>query len=97
MNSLFFPDLSPLLIRLQEHARRALVLSVGHAPICTAAASWRIREDWFLQQALREDKNEDAETEALSGSVSHGARQSPQTDNNHENVNESASSTADAW
>ncbi|MEZ0575481.1 NYN domain-containing protein [Halodesulfovibrio aestuarii] len=49
-------DFTPLLIRLQEHARRTLVLSVGYAsPAYTAASSWRIREDWFVQQAL-EDK-----------------------------------------
>ena len=52
-------DLTPLLIRLQEHARRTLVLSVGHSsPACTAAASWRIREDWFLQQALKDDRDD---------------------------------------
>ncbi len=49
-------DFTPLLIRLQEHARRTLVLSVGYSsPAYTAAASWRIREDWFMQQALLED------------------------------------------
>ncbi len=48
-------DFTPLLIRLQEHARRTLVLSVGYAsPAYTAASSWRIREDWFVQQALEE-------------------------------------------
>ena len=51
-------DFTPLLIRLQEHARRTLVLSVGYSsPAYTAAASWRIREDWFLQQALREESD----------------------------------------
>ncbi len=49
-------DFTPLLIRLQEHARRTLVLSVGYSsPAYTAAASWRIREDWFMKQALLED------------------------------------------
>lgn len=52
-------DFTPLLIRLQEHARRTLVLSVGYSsPAYTAAASWRIREDWFLQQALRDDRDD---------------------------------------
>ena len=55
-------DFTPLLIRLQEHARRTLVLSVGYSsPAYTAAASWRIREDWFLQQALRDERPDDAE------------------------------------
>lgn len=58
-------DFTPLLIRLQEHARRTLVLSVGYSsPAYTAAASWRIREDWFLQQALRDDRD-DLESEAV--------------------------------
>ncbi len=53
---------TPLLIRLQEHARRTLVLSVGYSsPAYTAAASWRIREDWFIQQALREERPGDDE------------------------------------
>ena len=57
-------DFTPLLIRLQEHARRTLVLSVGYSsPAYTAAASWRIREDWFLQQALRDERPDDAENE----------------------------------
>lgn len=52
-------DFTPLLIRLQEHARRTLVLSVGYSsPAYTAAASWRIREDWFLQQALKDERDE---------------------------------------
>ncbi len=52
-------DFTPLLIRLQEHARRTLVLSVGYSsPAYTAAASWRIREDWFIQQALKEEREE---------------------------------------
>ena len=50
-------DFTPLLMRLQEHARRTLVLAVGYSsPAYTAAASWRIREDWFTQQALTEDR-----------------------------------------
>jgi len=54
-------DFTPMLIRLQEHARRTLVLSVGYSsPAYTAAASWRIREDWFIQQALLEDNREGA-------------------------------------
>ena len=58
-------DFTPMLIRLQEHARRTLVLSVGHAaPAYTAAASWRIREDWFIQQALVDDSRESAPAEA---------------------------------
>lgn len=53
-------DFTPLLIRLQEHARRTLVLSVGYSsPAYTAAASWRIREDWFINQALLGDRPED--------------------------------------
>ncbi len=53
-------DFTPLLIRLQEHARRTLVLSVGYSsPAYTAAASWRIREDWFIQQALTEERPSD--------------------------------------
>lgn len=53
-------DFTPLLIRLQEHARRTLVLAVGPAsPVYTGSASWRIREDWFLQQALRENRPEE--------------------------------------
>lgn len=59
-------DFTPLLIRLQEHARRTLVLSVGYSsPAYTAAASWRIREDWFLQQALKDDRGEDFESEPV--------------------------------
>lgn len=53
-------DFTPLLIRLQEHARRTLILSVGYSsPAYTSAASWRIREDWFLQQALKDERLED--------------------------------------
>ena len=57
-------DFTPLLIRLQEHARRTLVLSVGYSsPAYTAAASWRIREDWFLQQALKDDRGDDDDSD----------------------------------
>lgn len=52
-------DFTPLLLRIQEHARRTLVLSVGYtSPAYSAACSWRIREDWFLSQALEETKEE---------------------------------------
>lgn len=52
-------DFTPLLIRIQEHARRSLVLSVGYtSPAYAAAASWRIREDWFVSQALEEEAPE---------------------------------------
>lgn len=52
-------DFTPLLVRLQEHARRTLVLSVGaSSPAYRAAASWTIREDWFLQQALRDERED---------------------------------------
>lgn len=63
-------DFTPLLIRLQEHARRTLILSVGYSsPAYTAAVFWRIREDWFLQQALKDERLEDdAETAAPAGS-----------------------------
>ena len=51
-------DFTPLLIRLQEHARNTLVLCVGFSsPAYTAASTWRIREDWFMQQALAEYDN----------------------------------------
>lgn len=50
-------DFTPLLLRMQEHARRTLVLSVGYSsPAYTAAASWRVREDWFIQQALEDER-----------------------------------------
>ncbi|WP_374280703.1 NYN domain-containing protein [Desulfovibrio sp.] len=59
-------DFTPLLIRLQEHARRTLVLSVGYSsPAYTAAASWRIREDWFLQQALRDERTDDVDDQPV--------------------------------
>ena len=52
-------DFTPLLLRIQEHARRSLVLSVGYtSPAYAAACSWRIREDWFLAQALEDPKEE---------------------------------------
>jgi len=64
-------DFTPMLIRLQEHARRTLVLSVGHAaPAYTAAASWRIREDWFIQQALVDDSRENASADVARNAES---------------------------
>ena len=69
-------DFTPLLIRLQEHARRTLVLSVGYSsPAYAAAASWRIREDWFIQQALRDDRAPEDGEESVA---SHAARFVPQ-------------------
>lgn len=60
-------DFTPLLIRLQEYARRSLVLSVGYtAPAYAAAASWRIREDWFVCQALEEEKPDPARMGAVA-------------------------------
>jgi len=57
-------DFTPLLLRIQEHARRSLVLSVGYtSPAYAAACSWRIREDWFMAQALEEPR-EDGESES---------------------------------
>ena len=65
-------DFTPLLIRLQEHARRTLVLSVGYSsPAYTAAASWRIREDWFLQQALRDERADDVDDQPVPVPVPH--------------------------
>lgn len=53
-------DFTPLLLRIQEYARRSLVLSVGFtSPAYAAACSWRIREDWFLSQALEEQKGDE--------------------------------------
>lgn len=55
-------DFTPLLLRIQEHARRSLVLSVGYtSPAYAAACSWRIREDWFVAQALEEPRLEEGE------------------------------------
>ncbi|MDE5831573.1 MAG: NYN domain-containing protein [Desulfovibrio sp.] len=52
-------DFTPLLIRLRERARRTLVLFAGYSsPAYTAAASWRVREDWFVAQALKGDDYE---------------------------------------
>ncbi len=60
-------DFTPLLIRLQEHARRTLVLSVGYtSPAYAAASSWRIREDWFISQAL-EDTPEQRQEDGREG------------------------------
>ncbi|MDL2315922.1 NYN domain-containing protein [Desulfovibrio sp. OttesenSCG-928-A18] len=58
-------DFTPLLLRIQEHARRSLVLSVGYtSPAYAAACSWRIREDWFVAQALEEQREEGEERES---------------------------------
>jgi hypothetical protein len=55
-------DFTPLLLRIQEYARRSLVLSVGYtSPAYAAACSWRIREDWFISQALEDPRPEDDE------------------------------------
>lgn len=68
-------DFTPLLIRLQEHARRTLVLSVGYSsPAYAAAASWRIREDWFIQQALRDDRMPEVEEDSVTA---HAVRYAP--------------------
>lgn len=49
-------DFTPLLLRLQEHARKTLILSVGYtSPAYAAAASWRVREDWFITQTLEKE------------------------------------------
>ena len=56
-------DFTPLLLRIQEHARRSLVLSVGYtSPAYAAACSWRIREDWFVAQALEEPRLEEGDS-----------------------------------
>jgi hypothetical protein len=58
-------DFTPLLIRLREHARKTLVLSVGFtSPAYAAASAWRIREDMFIGEALR-----DAEPESYPARV----------------------------
>lgn len=63
-------DFTPLLIRIQEHARRSLVLSVGYtSPAYAAAASWRIREDWFVAQAVEEDPQEFGGPAATAGPI----------------------------
>jgi hypothetical protein len=55
-------DFTPVLLRIQEHARRSLVLSVGYtSPAYAAACSWRIREDWFISQALEDPRPDDDE------------------------------------
>ncbi len=69
-------DFTPLLIRLQEHARRTLVLSVGYtSPAYAAASSWRIREDWFISQALEENQDQ---------RVDEGRSEFRQTDYSHD-------------
>lgn len=55
-------NLTPLLLRIQECARRSLVLATGHtSPAYATACTWRIREDWFVAQALDEGRFEDPE------------------------------------
>ncbi|MFI3271752.1 MAG: NYN domain-containing protein [Pseudomonadota bacterium] len=50
-------DFTPLLLRLQEYARKTLVLSVGYtSPAYASAATWRIREDWFITQSLEKEE-----------------------------------------
>ncbi|MFV0421395.1 NYN domain-containing protein [Oleidesulfovibrio sp.] len=52
-------DFTPLLIRLREHARKTLILSVGFtSPAYAAASAWRIREDMFIGEALRDQEVE---------------------------------------
>lgn len=49
-------DVSPLLVYLHEHTKRTLVLGLGtHAHSCNSSATWKIREDWFIKQAILED------------------------------------------
>lgn len=63
-------EFTPLLLRLQEYAKRSLVLAAGHvSPAYTAAASWRIREDWFIQQALKDERAEDEEEQLAARPV----------------------------
>lgn len=83
-------DFTPLLLRIQEHARRTLVLSVGYtSPAYAAACSWRIREDWFLAQALEEprdenDKEERGEAPQASGRREERGQHSAQPDRAHQ-------------
>ena len=54
----------------KEYPCDTLILSVGYSsPAYTAAASWRIREDWFLQQALKDERPED-DADAAPGNAS---------------------------
>lgn len=49
-------DFSPLLFHLHEYARRTLVLGFGaNATLFNSSATWKIREDWFIKQAILED------------------------------------------
>ena len=49
-----------------QYSGSTLVLSVGYSsPAYTAAASWRIREDWFLQQALRDERADDVDDQPV--------------------------------
>lgn len=48
-------DFTPLLLRLQEYSRRTLLLHIGAASsLYTNVATWKIREDWFIKQAILE-------------------------------------------
>ncbi len=68
-------DYTPLVMRVQEHARRSLVLAVGYtSPAYLAACSWRIREDWFTAQALEDPKAEDFDGDARFGEDARPAR-----------------------
>ena len=75
-------DFTPLLLRIQEHARRTLVLSVGYtSPAYVAACTWRIREDWFVTQALEESRSDDLDKEDdFSGGKGNSGRSSSPTD-----------------
>ncbi len=55
-------DYTPFLLRCQESARRSLILSMGYtSPAYAAVCTWRIREDWFITQALEDETADDAE------------------------------------
>ncbi len=66
-------DFTPLIFRINEYARRSIVLSVGHiSPAYASACSWRIREDWFITQALEEAReDEDGQERYDSASKGH--------------------------
>ncbi len=69
-------DFTPLLIRLREHARKTLLLSVGFTSSAyTAASAWRIREDMFTNEALRELDSEGYQPKAGAGDIEEVARQ----------------------
>ena len=68
-------DYTPLVMRVQEHARRSLVLAVGYtSPAYLAACSWRIREDWFTAQALEDPRGDEADGEPRYGEDTRTAR-----------------------